>query len=329
MDKNLHLFGLGNALVDVQLQVDEDAFSHLNLRKGGMALVDAAQQKEILDRFLHLEAFKCSGGSAANTVIAFAQFGGKAAYGTRLGKDDNGSFYASEFQNLGIELHADLMENEHTGTCLVLITPDAERTLNTSLAVNTSFTKEHVSEDAIRRAEWMYIEGYKFSEESGAEAIDHAMYYAKKYDTKIAVTFSDAFIVQYFSEGLRKAVASADLIFCNEVEAQAFTGTGNSEEAFRALREAAPNVALTLGEKGSKVHVQGRSWDIPSVPVTPVDTTGAGDIYAAGFLYGITHNHTPEQAGILGATAAAKVISQLGARLHDREFAALRHQALG
>lgn len=329
MNKNLHLFGLGNALVDVQLQIDDEAFSGLNLRKGGMALVDAAQQKEILDRFLHLEAFRCSGGSAANTIIAFAQFGGRAAYGTRLGRDEHGMFYASEFKDLGIELHAELTENEHTGTCLVLITPDAERTLNTALAVNTGFTREHVSEDAIRRAEWIYIEGYKFSEESGADAIEHALYYAKKYGTKVAVTFSDAFIVQYFSEGLRKAVAGADLIFCNEVEAQAFTGTGDMDEAFRALREAAPNVAMTLGEKGSKVHVGGFSWDVPAVPVTPVDTTGAGDIYAAGFLYGVTHGYTPEQAGRLGAIAAARVISQLGARLHAREFEALRHQATG
>ena len=327
--KSLHLFGLGNALVDVQLQVDDDAFSGLNLRKGGMALVSPREQQALLDRFLHKDPFLCSGGSAANTVIAFAQFGGRAAYGTRLGRDRHGMFYASEFEQLGIELHAELIDNEATGTCIVLITPDAERTLNTSLAVNTTFSKEHVAEEAVSRSEWLYVEGYKFSEQSGAEAIEHAIHYAKKHGTKIAVTFSDAFIVQYFGEGLRSAVAKADLIFCNEAEALAFTGADTTQEAFRALKEVAPNVAMTVGEKGSKVHFGNGSWDIPAVPVVPVDTTGAGDIYAAGFLYGITHGHTPEQAGRLGSAAAAKVISQLGARLHDREFSALRHQALG
>lgn len=329
MKKNIHLFGLGNALVDIQLQVDDHSFSQLNLRKGGMALVDALEQRALLDKFLHLESFKCSGGSAANTVIAFAQFGGKAAYGTRLGKDDHGLFYVSEFQNLGIELHAELTDSEHTGTCLVFITPDTERTMNTSLAANTAFNKEHLSEDAISRAEWVYIEGYKFSEQTGAEAIEHALYYAKKHGTKVAVTFSDAFIVEFFGEGLRKAVSQADLVFCNEVEAQAFTGTSNVEQAFRALRESAPNVALTLGSEGSKVYMGGKAMDISAVPVTPIDSTGAGDIYAAGFLYGITHGYTPEQAGRLGSAAAAKVISQLGARLHANEFSALRHQALG
>lgn len=329
MNKNIHLFGLGNALVDIQIQVDDHSLSQLSLRKGGMALVDALEQSALIDKFLHLDSFKCSGGSAANTIIAFAQFGGRAGYGTRLGKDDNGLFYASEFQSLGIELHAELTDNEHTGTCLVLITPDAERTMNTSLAANTSFTKEHLSEEAISRAEWVYIEGYKFSEPTGTDAIERALYYAKKHGTKTAITFSDSFIVEYFGEGLRKAVAQADLIFCNEVEAQAFTGTGNVDQAFRALREAAPNVALTLGGQGSKVYMGGKLVDIPAVPVTPIDTTGAGDIYAAGFLYGITHNFTPEQAGRLGSVAAAKVISQLGARLHSDEFTALRQQALG
>lgn len=327
--KSLHLFGLGNALVDVQLQVDHDTFSGLNLRKGGMALVSPREQQALLDKFLHVEPFLCSGGSAANTVIAFAQFGGKAAYGTRLGQDRHGEFYASEFEKLGIELHAEHMENEATGTCLVLITPDAERTLNTSLAANTTFSKEHIAEEAVAKSEWLYIEGYKFSEQSGAEAIERAIYYAKQHGTKVAVTFSDAFIVEYFGEGLRSAVAKADLIFCNEAEALAFTGASTASDAFRSLQESAPNVAMTVGERGSHVHFGYNTWDIPAVPVVPVDTTGAGDIYAAGFLYGITHGHTPEQAGHLGSAAAAKVIAQLGARLHDSEFALLRHQALG
>ena len=326
--KDLHLFAMGNALVDIQLQISEADFHQLDLRKGGMALVEAQVQKALMDRFEHISAHKCSGGSAANTIIAFSQFGGNAGYGTILGDDHHGTLFSDEFSNLGIELFAPRNVG-HTGTCLVLVTPDAERTLNTALAVNTNFSKDHLSEEAIKRAEWLYIEGYKFSEESGSEAIDHAVTYAKHHGTKIAVTFSDSFIVEYFGEGLRKVVDQADLIFCNDVEGKAFTGADTPEDAFAALHDRVPNVALTMGDKGSQVKFGNKVHQVEAFATQPIDTTGAGDMYAAGFLYGITHGYSGAEAGALGSYAASKVVAQLGARLINQDLQELRRHILG
>ncbi len=319
MAKDIQLLGIGNALVDVQVQIGHDDLERLGLRKGGMDLVDAEAQRRILDQFAHLPSFRCSGGSAANTIIAFSQFGGRAGYGSLLGDDHHGEFYASEFESLGIHLFAERHTDEATGTCLVLITPDAERTMNTSLAANTKFTREHITEEAIKRAEWLYIEGYKFSEQDGAEAVEHAIYYARRHDTKIAVTFSDLFIVEHFNKELRQSVEAADLLFCNETEGRAFTGSETNDEAFRGLKELAPSVAFTMGDQGSLVQFKGKDVRIPAYDSSPTDTTGAGDMYAAGFLYGILHDYSAESAGHLASHAAAKVVSQLGARLKTEE----------
>jgi sugar/nucleoside kinase (ribokinase family) len=317
MSKRLHLVGIGSAIVDIQLQITHEEFTQLGLQKGTMNLVTAAQQRTLLERFDHTTAYKCSGGSAANTVIAFAQFGGKAALNTMLGSDSLGSFYASEFRELGIELYAPVVDYEHTGTSLILITPDSERTMNTALAVNSLYSPEHVSEDAIRHAEWLYIEAYKLTDDNCAEAIDLALHQARKYNTKVALTFSDSFIVNVFGERLRGVVKHADLIFCNESEGRAFTGEERIDHIFEKLKDAAPNVAFTMGGRGSHIHFHGQDYRIHAANATPIDATGAGDMYAAGVLYGLTHGHTPEQAGNLGSQAAAKVISQLGARLSN------------
>jgi sugar/nucleoside kinase (ribokinase family) len=317
MSKTLHLFGIGSAIVDIQLQISQEQFLELGLTKGTMNLVNADRQRELLSRFDHTTAYKCSGGSAANTVIGFAQFGGKAGLNSMLGSDALGEFYADEFKQLGIELFAPVMDYEHTGTSLILITPDSERTMNTALAVNSLYSKDHVAEQAIKRAEWLYIEAYKLTDENCAEAVELALHYAHKHETRVALSFSDTFIVNFFGEPLRSAVKKADLVFCNESEAQAFTGEERADKVFETLKATVPNVAFTMGAHGSKVHWRGVDERIPPANATPVDATGAGDMYAAGFLYGITHGFSAAKAGALGSHAAAKVISQLGARLSD------------
>ncbi len=315
MSKNLHLFGIGAAIVDIQLQIQDHEFEQLGLVKGTMNLVDAKRQSELLRYFSHYDPHWKSGGSAANTVIGFAQMGGKAALGSMLGKDHLGEFYANEFRELGIELHAPMLDNEATGTSLIVITPDSERTMNTALAVNAGYDKHHVPEEAIKRSEWLYFESFKFTEETGVAAIEEAMFYAKKHDTKVAISFSDTFVINVFGSHVRKALLKSDLIFCNQAEAQAFAGTDDPDEAFHFLRKEAKHVAMTLGGDGSRIVWEGHTYTIPPAHATPIDTTGAGDIYAAGVLYGLTHGHTPEEAGAIGSHAAARVISRMGARL--------------
>lgn len=317
MNKNLHLVALGNALVDIEFHIDEHELASTSLPKGGMTLAQAHEQETLL-RHLDIERGRMSsGGSAANTVIAFRQFGGRAAYATLLGHDELGSFFAKEFDDLGLGLFAERSSSHPTGTCIVLVTPDGERTMQTSLGVNTNFSRSHIDPASIRNSEWLYVEGYKFTEESGAEAIDEAIFHAKKADVKVAVTFSDTFIVNVFRDSLQRAVRQADLVFCNEYEAQAFAETDDAQDAFRALHSSIPNVAMTLGAAGSRVRVAGNDFEIPAYPTTVLNTNGAGDMYAGAFLYGITHGHGAETAGRLASYASSLVVAQHGARLNS------------
>jgi sugar/nucleoside kinase (ribokinase family) len=313
--KDIQLCGLGNGLVDLQYQVSDEQFVELSLPKGEMILFDQVTQAKMLNRFDFAKAFKVSGGSAANTVVAFAGLGGKAAYKTVLGNDELGEFYAAEFEKLGIELRADKLVDESTGTCIIFITPDSERTLHTCLAATSKFGVNNIYEEIIARSEWLYIEGYKFSEVSSTEAIYKAVQTAKVYGTKIAVTFSDKFIVDFHKNGLEKVVENADLVFCNEPEALAYVGTDEVESAFEGLKKASPNVALTLGNEGSLVHWQGKDYRFPSLSVKSIDTTGAGDSYAGAFLYGVVVEKDIELAGKLAAYTAGKVVAQMGPRL--------------
>ena len=161
MKKDIQLTGLGNALVDLQYKVEEHELAELDFEKGAMTLVDHDKQREVMKKFSDRIQHKMSGGSAANTVIAFASFGGSAAYKTSLGADELGEYYFKEFEELGIHLHAEQINEDPTGTSFVMITPDSERTLVTALGANTKHKKEHIDDEIIKRSEWIYIEGYK------------------------------------------------------------------------------------------------------------------------------------------------------------------------
>jgi len=317
MKKDIQLTGIGNALIDLQYQVQEHELASLEFEKGAMTLVNIDKQKQIIAKFKDRIHHKCSGGSAANTIIAFAAFGGIASYKTHLGADQFGDYYFKEFEELDIHLCASQIDSEPTGTCFVMITPDSERTMVTSLGATVRHKKEHIDEDIIKRSEWIYIEGYKFSEADSSEAVHYAVELAKKYDCKIAVTFSDKFIIDNFKENLEYVVDNADLIFCNDIEAKAYTNTDNVKDAFDKLSKKVNGVALTLGEHGSLIQWEGEKHEIPAYKIKAVDATGAGDMYAGGFLYGIINSNEPHIAGHLASYAASLVVGQLGARLEQ------------
>lgn len=314
MDKNLDVYGIGNAIMDLQVRVAESAIETLGLIKGGMQLVDTARQKELVEYFHGAELIQRSGGSAANTVIALAQLGISVGYGCTVGDDAFGEFYADEMRQLGVELH-NQARTEPTGTCFILITPDAERTMNTTLGASASFGPEHISEEHIARAEWLYIEGYLLASDSGRQAALEAAECAKRSGTKVSVTFSDGFIVQGFRQALDEVVSSADLIFANEAESRAYTGVEKEDEVFSRLRQAAPNVVMTQHERGARAFWQGVEKFVPAFPTKPVDATGAGDMFAAGFLYAAQHKLSTEQALRVSNFLASKVVAQLGARI--------------
>lgn len=325
MNKKFDVYGMGNALVDVQFQVGEQALHDLGLDKGGMRLVDTAQQNSLLDYCRQLSAHRASGGSAANSMIALAQLGGTAAYGCLVGDDELGRFYFDEMQSLGVHLHTPPVSGQPTGTCIILITPDAERTMNTSLGANGVFAVEHVTEDALKQATWLYLEGYLFSTPGGQAAARRAIQLAKKHQVKISLTFSDRFIVETFGDALNAAVAECDLIFANEQEAGAYVGRERAEDIFPRLQDSAPQVVMTRSEKGAWGHVGGTLFRVPAVPVQALDATGAGDMFAGAFLYAITHGYTAEDAARLACRLSSKVVSQLGPRLHGDVTALLRN----
>lgn len=317
MSKRLNVYGIGNAIMDLQLFVSEDEFSQLGLEKGSMTLVDAEGQNALLEKFKAKEINQASGGSAANTIIGLTQLGAKSAYGCLVASDDFGTAYASEMSSLGVELHTDKVNQKQTGSCVVAITPDAERTMNTFLGVSAEFSPEHVSEAHIADSEWLYIEGYLFSSEQGCKAVKKAIESAKSAGTKIAITFSDGFIVNVFGDALKEAVSSADLVFANAGEAMAFAGVSDEREAFEALKKEIPSVAMTLGSRGAWIWHEKQEHVIEPFPVKAVDDTGAGDMFAGGFLYGLSQGYYAEVSGKIACFLASKVVSQLGPRLNE------------
>jgi sugar/nucleoside kinase (ribokinase family) len=321
--KEFKLCGLGNAVVDIFLEVSEKEFVSLGFERGGMQLVELSEQKTLLERYQKHEPKLVSGGSVANSTIAFSQLGGQAAFIGCVGDDRYGLFYTNEFEELGIDIGNPIIVNESTGTCLCLVTPDAERTMRTCLAVSSHLAARHVDKRRVANSEWLFIEGYVFANpETGQTAIRESIRIAKENGTKIAITCSDAFVVNFFGDALRDALKHADLFFCNETEACAVTQAGSAEEAFRKLNGSIPSVVVTNGARGAYIRHNGVEAHVPAFPSEPKDLTGAGDMFAGAFLYGITNDVAPVKAARAAGYLAHKVISQVGARLHHgtRQF---------
>ena len=316
--KPFQVCGLGNAIVDIFVEVSDPEFASLGFERGTMVLVDQPAQKVLLDAYQKHEPKLVSGGSVANSIIAFSQLGGQAAFIGCVGDDRYGLFYANEFEELGIDIGNPIIVNETTGTSVCIVTPDAERTMRTCLAVASHLSARHVDEERIKNADWLFIEGYVFANpETGQTAIQEAVKLATKHGTQIAITCSDAFIPQVFGEPLRAALKHADLLFCNETEACSITGATTAKDAFDKLSGTVPSTVVTNGPHGAYVRHSGVEAHVAAFPSEPKDLTGAGDMFAGAFLFGITHGVAPEQAARAAGFLAHKVISQVGARLHQ------------
>ena len=311
----MDVYGVGNALVDVQVRVDEDFVVRHGLKKGHMELVDARRQAQVLAALAGHPVNRCSGGSAANTVVGVAELGGRAAYCGKVGDDELGQFYRDDLDAVGVRFEG-ASSTESTGTALVLITPDAQRTMLTCLGASSLLDANDVPKASLERCAYLYVEGYLLPGESTRRAALAAIEAAKGRGVRVALTVSDPFVVAQSAALLWELIEGpVDLLFCNEIEAAALVGTDDMVECARALHRKATNVALTLGAKGSVLMHEGALHPVEGVKVDPVDTTGAGDMYAAGILYGLTHGLSWPQAGRLASHAAARVVSVLGARL--------------
>lgn len=314
--KRIDVCGMGNGLVDILIRISDEEFASLNYEKATMRLVEREEQMELLERFRHHDAQVASGGSVANSTIAIAQLGGKAAYMGCLGDDRYGIHFKGELEAMGVEIANWLIANETTGTCISLITPDGERTMRTCLAVCNHLSPEYVNAATIQESNWLFIEGYLFSNPGrGQEAIRHAVSSAKKSDCKVAVTFSEPWVVTGFGDALREVVRDCSLVLANEAEACAFTGTSNAESAIHKLSTQLPHAAVTASEKGAYLASDGKIMHVEAFPCTPIDLTGAGDVFAGAYLYGLTHGFSSETAGRGGCYLAREVITRVGPRL--------------
>jgi sugar/nucleoside kinase (ribokinase family) len=312
------VYGVGNVLVDIQAQISDETLANFRFPKGSMTLVDEATQTRVLGSLAGVAIHRCAGGSAANTIIGVADLGGKTAYAGKVGADEIGRFCLGEMQRMGVALEVSPGTGQ-TGTCVILITPDAQRTMLTHLGVSSTLGPADIDANEIRKAKYIYIEGYLFTGSSTRDAALLAIALAKSQGVKVAFTVSDPFLIAQFRDEFWELIRSqVDLLFCNLEEARSLTGMRDPIECAREIHRHAENVALTLGADGSIVMHEGTAIPIEGVPVQAIDTTGAGDMYAAGLLYGVTAGLSWRKAGRLASHAAARIVTQMGARLADR-----------
>lgn len=321
-----HVYGVGNALVDLEYEVPDALLAELGVDKSLMTLIEEARHHELLARLDGIEGRPCGGGSAANTVVAVAQLGGDAFYSCRVADDETGRFFLEDLHANGVATNLDggPLGEGHTGKCIIMITPDGERSMSTFLGVTRELSPAALDEAAIRDAAHVYIEGYLVPETEARAAAVRAATVAREASVPVALTLSDVNMVTFFGDGLREIAGEGlDMAFANEEEARAMFGTDGIEDSVEAMKGLARRFAITRSEKGAVLFDGERAIDIPAEHVTPVDATGAGDVYAGAFLHGLTRGMAFETCGELAGAAATKLVTQVGARLSGDELRAI------
>lgn len=325
--KRFDVYAIGNAIVDIVTEVEYDFFQKNEVEKGMMTLVDEKRQQHLMKAIDMNKSKVTGGGSAGNTVTAVSQFGGNCFYSCLVAKDELGKFFLDDLKtnSIGTNMVYDQLPVDHTGRCLVMTSPDAERTMNTFLGVNSFFSVDHLDEQSIKNSTYAYMEGYLVASPKGLEAMKETKRLAEHHKVSTALTFSDPSMVKYFSKQMEEIVgASVDLLFCNEEEAMIFTGTDSVNEAREKLKQVAKRFAMTLGKNGALVYDGDTFIQIEPYKVTAIDSNGAGDMFAGAFLYAITHGHSFAEAGKLASLASSKVVGQWGPRLTKEQVESVK-----
>lgn len=318
MQTQYDVVGVGNAIVDVIASVPDGFLITHNIRKGGMTLVNQFQANELARAFGDLGR-RIPGGSGANTIAGLVSFGGTAGYIGKVADDALGKFFRKEMERVKVDFSTqplDPQDGPGTARCMIAVTPDGERSMSTFLGASTEFTQDDIDADMIRAGKILYLEGYLFDKEPAKKAFVHAAAIAKNANRQVALTLSDSFCVDRHRQSFRHLIKGhVDLIFSNEAELLSLYETDDFDQAIAALREDASTAAVTRSEKGSVVITPDEVITMPTEPVHKVvDATGAGDQYAAGFLFGYSHNRRVRDCAKLGHIAAAEVISHYGPR---------------
>ena len=312
------VYGMGNALVDMEYEVSDDFLKEKNIDKGLMTLVEQERQTELLGKLDSHQHKRACGGSAANTMIALSQLGGHGFYSCKVANDESGDFYYQDLKSNGLDTNMNgVREDGVTGKCMVFVTPDAERTMNSFLGISLTLDHQVLDFEALEQSEYLYIEGYLVTSPSAKEAVVKALDFAKEKGIKTALTFSDPSMAKFFGDGLKEMLGGngVDLLFCNTEEALTFTQTQTLEEAIPELKKWARAFAITRSEKGALLFDGEREIDVHTQQVKPIDTNGAGDLFAGAFMYALTQGHSFGEAGKLACACSSQLVTQFGPRL--------------
>ena len=331
--KQYATYAIGAALVDTEIQVNDAELTAMSVEKGVMTLVEESRQAELLDHLTgHLvRANHASGGSAGNSMIATALFGAPTFMSCKVANDADGDIYLADLEASGVahSLH-DKRGSGTTGKCLVLITPDAERSMNTYLGVSETLSVAEVDDRAIAASEWVYLEGYLVTSPTGHAAALHTRQVAEANGVRTAISFSDPGMVMYFRDNMEEMVGNGvDLVFCNEAEALEWGKTDDLEAAMSAIRQVASSFVITLGARGAIAFDGSKTFEVDAHKVDAVNTNGAGDMFAGAFLYALSRGEDYGRAAEFAVRAAGEVVKFFGPRLRPEEYRTLRREFFG
>ncbi len=314
-DTRFDVVGLGNAIVDVLSRTEEADLAALGLRKGAMTLIDHDRANALYERMG--PGIEVSGGSAANTLVGLASLGSAGAYMGKVRNDTLGEVFCHDIRAAGVAYRARPADaGPQTARCLIFVTPDAQRTMQTFLGISTEFGPDDVDAELVRAARITYLEGYLFDKEPAKEAFVKAAEIARAAGRRVALSLSDAFCVERHRAAFRHLVAGhVDILFANASEIAALYEVADFDVGCRLVGRDCAIAAVTRGADGSAIIAEGAITHVAAAPAARVvDTTGAGDLYAAGVLYGLARGFEPEECGRIGAVAAAEIIGHYGAR---------------
>jgi len=318
------VYAFGSALVDIQIQVTDKLLDEIGAEKGNMYLAERNRQEDLIKKLLgsdnlavdHIQKKlqTAAGGSAANTVFGIAQLGGRGALCGKVADDSFGDLYTRHMRNSGVLFHKTSVQGM-TGTCVVMISDDAQRTMLTCLGVSSEIALDDIDEDLIRQSTYVYLEGYLFDSEVATRTLLRVVEIARKHGVRLSLTASDSFCVSRHKDIFLKLLRDdVDLLFANAQEARALSDTGTTADAIRVLSEMGRNIAVTDGSRGSTLVFDGQTIKIDPCTVSAIDTTGAGDSYAAGLLFGLTNGYSLKNSGNIASFFASRVVSQVGPR---------------
>ncbi len=316
MTKKYQIVGIGNAMVDVLARVDDSFLTENGIDKGIMQLIDMERAVDLYGKVG--PATEISGGSAANTIAGAAHLGGRTAYVGKVKDDQLGTIFAHDLRAQGVDYETKFApkgDANETGRCIVLVSDDGERSMNTYLGVTEFLTPDDIDEAQMAQAEWIYLEGYRFDGPESHEAFAKANAACKSAGGKVSLTLSDPFCVDRHRDAFRAMIQSdVDLLFCNRSEMLSMYQTEDFDAALEQAAAEVEIVACTDAENGAHILSGDQRWHAPAIPTDIVDATGAGDLFAGAFLWGLTNGYDLEACGNMGCIGASEVISHIGAR---------------